>query len=174
MRLSPEVNCTGCPKMCCHGLARRGHRFADPSDQPRMCKHCNMMSDFWCRIHNVLVTDSSGCRSYTCHWIWTAMVQMFSLHAHQTPTEEVMAIFRERQYIALHITRLTELLNHPRTHDMMELSDFIQYWENYLFHSASLEICIHVFLNQLNTLMEKYHIWFRVETREYCFLYPQI
>lgn len=171
MRLSPEVNCTGCPKMCCHGLARRGHRFADPTDEPKMCKHCDITREAGCRIHTVLSSASQGCNTYTCHWVWPAVVQLYWLVPDQIPSAEIMSEFRERQWIALYIIQLQHFLElHDQHGELLNLRALLNSWTSKILDADSWQISIDIFVRELNILMKEYNIGYMIQRREFCFL----
>ncbi len=172
MRLSPEVNCTGCPKMCCHGLARRGHRFDDPSDEPKMCKHCDITGDAGCRIHTVLSSASQGCNTYTCHGVWPRIVQIFSLSPDVVPSPEIMAEFRERQWIALYLVQLQNFLaHHDQLYELWSVRELVDVWTSKILDTDDLQVRVDTFVGELNTLMQKYKIGYIIRTREFCFFW---
>lgn len=157
MNLTQNIDCSRCPKLCCHSLKREGPGFADPSKTARMCTHCDVASSTGCKIHNVLEFRSRVCASYTCHGVGMYISALFDLPVNQLPPRHIQATFRERQGIAFYLAQLAIFFEkHADCEQIMPLQQFCALWEERVTTSRDIaDITIQEFVTKLNQFMRE-------------------
>jgi hypothetical protein len=172
MKLTPEVNCWQCPKLCCYSLARDGMGFSHPSNRPTMCRHCDIVSEKWCKIHDTLHPTSRSCDSYTCYGIGNQIVDIFWLLPDIKASLPIQYTFRQRQWIARYLWFIKEFLKeYKQIKKLHNVQKFVKEWELVIFTCQETHrIHISEFVTALNALMRKEGIGYDTKNCQFCFL----